>query len=277
LASKKNNKANGGIIIVTLVLAPFFWLYEYLGKTIFFSLVICVLAWFCFSLYKKRKQRLIEEKHPVIHVRAATPSQSTVQSYQTSEPQYTHQQFMNDSTKFYKEFIDECWNTINNPTPHPDVYRVRNLYFMQHPMCDRHAECIRCLQIIRNSIDIVMESSKEQTIVSRMGVIAECYEELQELQHIFTNSHDYNRIHMRFAELTKQIHTTTYLNIAQGHAKKMESVKTDKTKAKYLGLAIETLELGLSDPDAQHQVLQELIDKFKSYDLYDLVQNKMQK
>ncbi|WP_151710080.1 hypothetical protein [Acinetobacter brisouii] len=272
MAKNKASPFDGILLIFAAIVAFVSWLFENIGKTLIGLLVIGGV-WGCILVYKKRKQKLNKAKHPVIYVGQAKSNHVQPQKIEIIEP-YSDADYSRDSKIFYKQFVSECWETLNTPSPHPDVARANGLYFMQHPLNERHSEIIRALQIIRESIDIVMQSTKEKTIAGRMDVIAQCYETLQVLQYLFSDSRDYDQIHERLAELIQPIHTTVYLNIAQGHINKMESVKTDKTKTKYLGLAVEALELGLNDADSDQKILQDQIAKLKTHELYNSVQNK---
>lgn len=241
------------------------------GIMIYWILIFgCLILFFIFKkIYKKRKNL---KEHPIIYVKRSEDKPSNVKTVvqQTYTP-YSQDDYIRDKQIFYREFVDECWRTIHEPSPHPDVSKESGLYFMQHSLSAGHAEYIRSLQIIRNSIDIIMESKKESTINSRMEVIAEHYQKMQDMSYLFDRRNDYERIHERFAELIKFIHIAVYVNIAQGYIEKMESVKTDKTRKKYLLLAIEALENGLNDTDADHDVLHALIAEMKSNELHSLV------
>ncbi|MBF7683928.1 hypothetical protein I2F27_11420 [Acinetobacter sp. B5B] len=240
------NKTNPIFFTLLIILYPFIWLYEQIGATLFWALILCcIIASFFYWQSKK-----------------STNQPRSAQGENLNQPHIN-----TDPDVFYASFNSECWHTINLPTAHPDTMRSANIHFMSHPLNQKHAECLRLIQIIRDSIDILNKTQNEDTAVSRMQVIQEMYDEVIAMSYLFKPK-DFQRIEERFAELILPLHTIIYLNIAQGHVNKMESVKTDKTKLKYLLKAIESIEYGMNDYDANIEILQTMLDDLKAHPLY---------
>lgn len=228
---------------IMFLLYPFFWLYEQIGATLFWILILCCFVGFFYYWKKKSLVEKIIQKKP------------------------RQLQHSLDEKTFYKQFFSACWDTINLPSAHPDVMRNSSLYYMSHPLNRQHAECIRNLQIIRDSIDIVRKSKNEDTIKERMQVLHQLYDEAGAMSYLF-KPHDFQKLEKRFNELVSPLYTTIYLGVSEGYIIKMESVKTDKTKLKYLLKAIKIIESGLFDDNSNKDILRKVLSDLKEHPLY---------
>lgn len=103
------------------------------------------------------------------------------------------------------------------------------------------------LHILRDSIRISLTSKKRATAEDRYSLVLSTYAEIE---------HDYAHLVSAeaMAEITSQVESTTNrfytklcVNEAKAHLDKVEKLKTDKSKQKYLLLAQDTLQQGLSD------------------------------
>jgi len=104
---------------------------------------------------------------------------------------------------------------------------------------------IRNLQIIRDSIEIALTSKKKDTAQSRMDTLLERYEEIRAEQSGLVSMEVMNEISSVIQDTKYQFHTMLYLNTATGYMDKIEKLKTNKSKEKYLDQAIEALQEGL--------------------------------
>lgn len=149
---------------------------------------------------------------------------------------------INKSKKDQKTFDDLVLYVLHNRL-HPDEAKKMNLDLAKSNF--PRSALIRNLQIIRDSIEIALTSKKRDTAESRMNTLLERYEEIKNNQFGLASAEIYNEIDRVIQKTTNEFHTKLYLNIATGHMEKAQSLKTKKSKEKYLDLAIEALKEGL--------------------------------
>lgn len=105
---------------------------------------------------------------------------------------------------------------------------------------------IRNLQIIRDSIDISLSSKKRDTAESRAELVTERYQNIKREQSSLVSEMVLREIDRVVSHAQKGFHTKLFLNMANGYVEKARNLKTNKSKIKYLGLAEEALEEGIS-------------------------------
>lgn len=104
---------------------------------------------------------------------------------------------------------------------------------------------IRNLQIMRDSIEISLSSKKRATAESRLQLLKERYQEiLSEQSHLISKA-VLEEIARVVEQTDKNFHTYLYINVAGGYIEKARKLKTEKSKQKYISLAIETLKEGI--------------------------------
>lgn len=108
------------------------------------------------------------------------------------------------------------------------------------------AALIRNLQIIRDSIEIALLSKKRETAESRAKTISDLHQEINAKQAGLVSINVRREIDSVCTEALKEFNTKLYLNIANGHVEKAQSLKTNKSKIKYLNLASEVLKEGVT-------------------------------
>lgn len=142
-----------------------------------------------------------------------------------------------------KAFEELVLYTLHNRIPPDEARRInRKLAKENFP----RSALIRNLQIIRDSIEISLSSKKRETAESRAQSVAELHQEILHEHASLVSEDVLADITAVCTEALSDFNTKLFLNIANGHIEKAGSLKTDKSKIKYLGLAAEALEEGIS-------------------------------
>ncbi|MDR9497654.1 MAG: hypothetical protein RI556_00600 [Hydrogenovibrio sp.] len=142
-----------------------------------------------------------------------------------------------------KAFEELILYTLHNRIP-PDKARRINRKLVKENFLK--STLIRNLQIIRDSIEISLSSKKRETAESRAQLVAELHQEIMHEQAHLVSKDVLAEINAVCSQALTEFDTKLFINIANGHVEKANSLKTDKSKIKYLGLAIEALEEGIS-------------------------------
>jgi len=142
---------------------------------------------------------------------------------------------------------------------HPDEAKKMNLKLAKSNF--PRSALIRNLQIIRDSIEIALTSKKRDTAESRMNTLLERYEEIRKEQSGLVSAEIYNEIDRVIQKTKNEFHTKLYLNMATGYMEKVQSLKTKKSKEKYLDLAIEALKEGLEKGLGQEANLRRVLSQ----------------
>lgn len=118
---------------------------------------------------------------------------------------------------------------------------------------------IQNIQIIRESIYISISTKNRDTAESRHSVVYKIYDDfLKEYSHMISDE-TLSKINLIIEKYEYDYHTLLYINIANGYIQKANNLKTLKSKAKYIELAINTLEEGLNDPLSDKDILNQKI------------------
>lgn len=116
---------------------------------------------------------------------------------------------------------------------------------------------VRNIQIIRDSIDIILTSKNKDTIESRVEAINQCGKVVAQFAYIV--SPDVRAEIQRVVDTSSAlIKSQAYVNIANGHIQKSLTMKTQKARSKYALQALEVIEDGLSKPESDQDALLEL-------------------
>ncbi|EIM63788.1 hypothetical protein [Desulfobacter postgatei] len=145
---------------------------------------------------------------------------------------------MNDQKSF-----DDLARYVFNNRLHPDEDRKINSKLARSNF--HRAALIRNLQIIRDSIDIALSSKKRDTAESRMNLLLERFEEIKKEQSALISFEVFDEISNVIQKTSIEFNTKLYYNIAVGYIEKAESLKTKKSKEKYLDLAKDILDEGI--------------------------------
>jgi len=150
--------------------------------------------------------------------------------------------YTNKTKKEQKAFDNLALYVLHNRL-HPNEAKTMNLKLARSNF--PRSALIRNLQIIRDSIEIALTSKKKDTAQSRMDTLLERYEEIRAEQSGLVSMEVMNEISSVIQDTKYQFHTMLYLNTATGYMDKIEKLKTNKSKEKYLDQAIEALQEGL--------------------------------
>ncbi len=160
--------------------------------------------------------------------------------------------------KEQKTFDDLVLYVLHNRL-HPDEAKKMNLKLARSNF--PRSALIRNLQIIRDSIEIALASKKRDTAEPRMNTLLERFEEIKKEQAGLVSAEVYNEIERIIEETRKEFQTKLFLNLATGHMEKAESLKTKKSKEKYLNLAIVALKEGLEKGLGQETDLRRVLSR----------------
>ena len=116
---------------------------------------------------------------------------------------------------------------------------------------------LRCLQIMRDSIDIALSSKKQDTAESRMDLAGKQYNEVLNKHKNLITPEIINEIEKVFKDAKTSFQTLLYINVANGHIEKSLKLKTDKSIIKYLSLALEIIEEGIKLGSGDIEMLQQ--------------------
>lgn len=130
----------------------------------------------------------------------------------------------------------------------------------EHKYC-KYLSVIRNLELILESFDLVKKSPNKKTIASRFELIDEKLTMLYQQERYF-KPETFKFMKEELARRRQFIRTVIYVNVAKKQLEKSEEVVRDSTKQKYKNLAVETLQEGLTDPEADHYTLQAMINQF---------------
>lgn len=111
----------------------------------------------------------------------------------------------------------------------------------------KRAEIIRNLQILRDSINTALTSKKREMAEFHFKAFSDLYDEMRQKQSGLVSRETFNEISRIVNKAIDEFHTKMYLNIATSHVEKAETLKTIKSKNRYLSLAKEVLEEGLEN------------------------------
>lgn len=164
------------------------------------------------------------------------------------------------TAKKRKEHRDKLLNQavlyfLHNPyNPNDSLSVSFHQAFFRDPTA---AILIRSIQIIRDSIDIILRSKNKGTIESRIVDINRCAQKVMSLAHLVTPE---TRVQIQQVIDTngRLIKTQAYLNLANGNLDKALTMKTEKAKSKYTLLALDVIDEGLSEPESDKEALLEL-------------------
>lgn len=101
---------------------------------------------------------------------------------------------------------------------------------------------LRCLQIMRDSIDIALTSKKRDTAESRMELAGDKYQEIITEHKKLITPEILDEIGTVYRDAQSQFFTKLFVNVSTGQIEKAEKLKTEKSKIKYLNQALETIE-----------------------------------
>lgn len=124
-------------------------------------------------------------------------------------------------------------------------------------------DVVRNLKVLRESVHICLTSKKRQTAEGRMEAVEECYAALQGKYRHSVSDHVLDEVVRIVEETREQFKKMLFLNVAKGHVEKAASLKTAKSKLKYLALAREVLEEGLDDNENDADLHQALVHVYR--------------
>lgn len=117
------------------------------------------------------------------------------------------------------------------------------------------ASLIRNLQVLRDSIDISLSSKKRETAEQRYWLVVSRYEDIVNSQSSLIDPETMGEINRVVESYRSRFWTSLFKNVAEGHLAKAESLKTNKSKLKYSGMAMELISEGLAHPETDKEAL----------------------
>lgn len=142
-----------------------------------------------------------------------------------------------------KAFDELVLYTLHNCMPPDEARRInRKLAKENFP----RSALIRNLQIIRDSIEISLSSKKRATAESRAKSVEELHQEILHEHAGLVSDSVLAEINAVCAQALSEFNTKLFINISNGYIEKASTLKTDKSKIKYIGLAAEALEEGIA-------------------------------
>ncbi|KAB7702099.1 hypothetical protein GBN33_03090 [Plesiomonas shigelloides] len=160
-----------------------------------------------------------------------------------------------------KEFEELVLYTLHNKIP-PDQAKAINKKLATENFA--RSSLIRNLQIIRDSIEISLTSKKRDTAESRAQSVTELHKEIQRKHATLVSEVVLAEIDRVCSEAISEFNTKLFINIANGHIEKANSLKTNKSKIKYLDLAAEILEEGIVSGHGDSIALQRALVSVKT-------------
>lgn len=142
-----------------------------------------------------------------------------------------------------KAFDELVLYTLHNRMP-PDEARSINRKLAKENF--PRSALIRNLQIIQDSIEISLSSKKRATAESRAQSVEELHQKILHEYASLVSERVLTEINHTCNQALSDFNTKLFINISTGHVEKANTLKTDKSKIKYLGLAAEALEEGIS-------------------------------
>lgn len=155
------------------------------------------------------------------------------------------------------------------------VFGVFPYYHLYHPKfyissgidSEYHIKeaCLRQLQIAMESIEIVKKTHSVDTAQSRLDLVRNILKGLSVVRFLF-NDDVYRSISSKLLTEIQSAHTCVYKNIFEFNLEKSLKSKRQATIDKYLKLAIEAVECGLSDEHANTDDLKLLLKRITKLD-----------
>lgn len=142
---------------------------------------------------------------------------------------------------------------------HPDEAKRINRDLMR--AAPQWAELIRSFQIIADSLDIALKSSNPDTAHSRMDSAERDVRECRMKHGYLLDDSDWQDIERHTASARQAFETAWRANRVTALLAKISTLKTDKSKAKYLAEAHSILEEGMRHSDTDKVTLQGLMSK----------------
>jgi len=152
-------------------------------------------------------------------------------------------------------FNDLLLTTMTQRTP-PEIARSINQTLMRQD--HRKGQLVRYLQIIKDSIDISLNSKKRDIAESRMKTVNDMWHEVESQYSDLFSDEVFSKVKAIVIDAQHKYHTVLYMNVARGHIEKATTLKTDKAKEKYLTLAQEVILEGLDNPNSDKSELHSL-------------------
>lgn len=210
--TKREAKAVSQLIVIGIVLYPFFWFYQQVGANGFISaLVLLICAFIAWKIIKRNRRQ--------------------------------------------KAFDEVALYVLHNRLAQDEV---KSIFMAALRWGEGRQEVIRNLKVLRESVDLSLKSEKRDTAETRMETVEECYEALLNKCPRFVSPAVMQEIAQVVEETRERFKTMLFVNVAHGYIKKAASLKTTKSRLKYLGLAQKVIEEGLeqdADNTNLHQAL----------------------
>lgn len=124
------------------------------------------------------------------------------------------------------------------------------------------------LQIMRDSLEIANRSKKPDVADNRLQLAKESINmiiDMRSRNEELVPPETMNKIIAYYNERVISYSTDRYINEAEGYIQKAMTLKTEKSKEKYLQLAQQTLEKGLKDSDAESTLIKLKLEELEDF------------
>lgn len=156
-----------------------------------------------------------------------------------------------------KTFSQVAYDLAFGRFPYYHLYNPENFYSDSDAIKDY---CLRELQIIVESLDVVKDTHHLDTAQSRLDLARNKLEIIRQQAFIFDKT-TFEAITSKLIVEFKKAHTCVYTNIFNVHIRKSDTVKRQSTKDKYLTKAREVVEAGLTDQLSDKYELNKLLSR----------------
>lgn len=120
------------------------------------------------------------------------------------------------------------------------------------------AALVREVEILRDSIDISLASKKRETAESRNVEVKTRLAAIKRDHAALIAPEILSEIERVVSQYEDRFNTLLYQSVASAYVEKAKTLKTAKSQAKYIGLAMETVAEGLRNPKSDKSVLQRM-------------------
>ena len=165
---------------------------------------------------------------------------------------------LNEAKKLTKTFDQVAYDLVFGKFPHYHLYNPENWFSDDDEYLHLKESCLRELQIIVESLEIIKDTHYVDTAQSRLDLARSMRNAVFQKKELFSNT-VFEAITAKLIIEFRKAHTCVYRNIFNKHIEKSKNVKRQATKEKYINLAVNAVETGLKDEFADTSALKELL------------------
>lgn len=225
--------------MLAAVIYPFVWLYEKIGGIGYLVLIGSVSGvWVYVSSQKKGKDTARRSRNPGGGLTTEDTNSGRPQSH--AQESWQGATIQDDSSA--EDFEGDALLAISRRL---DQETARALNAKYSRSSHRRVELLRFIQVFTDSVEISLSSKKADTAESRMALAKETYQKINAYRDIM-GPRLRVEVDTKYQHLEANFISALTLNVAKAHIEKARSLKTEKSRMKYLQEALDVLEEGLS-------------------------------